>query len=144
VATIIQRRANAFGLGTVSAAEVDELGLSAAGRLAMRRAAEALGQTPDYLLIDAFRLPELECPQEAIIFGDALCLSIAAASILAKVERDSLLCDMARLYPGYGFERHKGYGTAEHAVALKQLGLTPEHRRSYAPVRAIQEAVAAC
>ncbi len=126
-------------IGVVSAAALDSLGLSAAGRLAMERAVRGLEVWPDFLLIDAFPLPSVELPQEAIIFGDALCLSIAAASVIAKVERDRLLVGLSEQYPGYGFERHKGYGTREHARALVERGLTPEHRYSYAPIRAILE-----
>ena len=125
------------GVGIVSAAVVDVLGLGTAGRLAMERAARALDYEPDYLLIDAFPLSNVHCPQEAIIFGDALCLSIAAASVVAKVHRDRLMERLGSDYPGYGFERHKGYGTAAHARALRALGPSPEHRRSYAPIRAV-------
>lgn len=125
------------GLGVVSAALLDALGLSAAGRLAMERAVRALHLGPDFLLIDAFPLPTVHCPQEAVIHGDALCLTIAAASVIAKVERDRLMDRLGREYPGYGLEQNKGYGTATHARALRAIGPTPEHRRSYAPLRAL-------
>ena len=110
----------------------------------LERAARALGVVPDYLLIDAFALPGLDCPQEALIFGDARCLSIAAASVIAKVERDRLLARLAPEYPAFGFERNKGYGTAEHRRVLARLGPTPQHRYGYAPVRAVLEGSCAC
>lgn len=125
------------GVGQVSAALLDALGLAAAGRLAMERAYRGLDVGPDFLLIDAFPLPTVHCPQAAIIHGDALCLTIAAASVIAKVERDRVMDMLGRDYPGYGLERNRGYGTAEHARALRALGLSPEHRRSYAPLRAL-------
>jgi ribonuclease HII len=125
------------GVGLVSAALLDAHGLSAAGRLAMERAVRGLGVGPDFLLIDAFALPSVHCAQEAVIHGDALCLTIAAASVIAKVERDRLMDSLAAEYPGYGLERHNGYGTAEHGRALRALGPTPEHRHSYAPLRAL-------
>ena len=133
---VLRDVAVSIGVGLVSAATLDLLGLSAAGQLALERATRELVGPPDYLLIDAFRVPSLACPQEAIVFGDALCLSIAAASIIAKVERDRLLDELGSRYPAYGFERNKGYGTPEHARALVEHGPTPEHRVSYAPVRA--------
>jgi ribonuclease HII len=132
------------GIGLVSSATIDLLGLSAAGQLALERAARALSVVPDYLLIDAFALPGLDCPQEAIIFGDARCLCIAAASVIAKVERDRLMNRLASEYAAFGFERNKGYGTAEHLRALARLGPTPQHRFSYAPVRAVLEGSCSC
>ena len=138
---VIRACAVAVGVGIVSPALVDTFGLSAAGRFAMERATRGLAIAPDYLLIDAFPLPHVHCPQEAIVFGDALCLSISAASVIAKVERDHLMDVLGRRYPEYGFERHKGYGTADHARALRALGPSPEHRRSYAPVRAVLTAL---
>jgi ribonuclease HII len=132
------------GIGLVSAPTIDLLGLSAAGQLALERAARALSVVPDYLLIDAFALPGLDCPQEAIIFGDARCLSIAAASVIAKVERDRLLARLALEYPAFGFERNKGYGTAEHRRVLACLGPTSQHRFGYAPVRAVLGGGCAC
>jgi ribonuclease HII len=140
----IQAVATSIGVGQVSAATVDLLGLTAAGQLAMERATRELDGQPDYLLIDAFSLPSLSCPQEAIVFGDALCLTIAAASVVAKVKRDRLLDQLAPLYPAFGFDRNKGYGTPEHARALIEHGPTPEHRRSYAPVRAVLKARSPC
>jgi len=140
----ISLHAAAVGVGSVSPATIDRVGLAAAGRLAMERAIRALAGSPDYLLIDAFRLPALDCPQEAIIHGDARCFSIAAASIIAKVERDRVLDHLAGLYPDFGSERNRGYGTAEHGRALGKLGPTPLHRFSYAPVRAVVEAALTC
>lgn len=130
------------GVALIPPSAVDLFGLTAAGQLALMRAARALDLAPDYLLIDAFALPRLDCPQEAIIFGDAISISIAAASVIAKVERDRLLIELAPSYPSFGFERNKGYGTPEHARALAELGPTPQHRRSYAPVRAALDAEA--
>jgi ribonuclease HII len=138
---LIRACAVSVGVGFVSAALVDTFGLSAAGRLAMERATRALDCQPDYLLIDAFPLHNVHCAQEAIIFGDALCLTIAAASVIAKVERDRLMDVLGSKFPDYGLERNKGYGTAAHARALRALGPTPEHRQSYAPVRAVLEAL---
>jgi ribonuclease HII len=138
---VIRSVAITTSVGLVTAASVDLLGLTAAGFLALERAARALNPPPDYLLIDAFALPRPDCPQEAIIFGDAICVSIAAASVIAKVERDALLTGLARRYPGFGFEHNKGYSTDEHVAALAKLGPTPEHRVSYAPVRAVLEGV---
>lgn len=137
LAEAVRGCAVAVGVGLVGAALLDALGLSAAGRLAMERAVRVLGASPDFLLIDAFPLPAVHCPQEAVIHGDALCLTIAAASVIAKVERDRLMDVLGGGYPGYGLERNKGYGTADHARALRTLGPTPEHRRSYAPLRSL-------
>jgi ribonuclease HII len=143
-ARLVDETAHATGLGVVSPAAVDLLGLGAAGRLALERAVRALPEVPDYLLIDGFKLPSLEIPQEGIVFGDALCLSVAAASVVAKYWRDLMLDALASRYPGYGFERNRGYGTREHVDALKTLGPTPQHRLSYHPVRRILEAASPC
>ena len=144
LAHVISSVALGVGLGRVPPGAIDLLGLSIAGRLAMQRAVQALPERPDYLLIDAFPLPSADCLQEAIVFGDALCRSIAAASVVAKVERDRLLDSLGQRYPGYGFPDNKGYGTRQHLRALKELGPTPEHRFSYAPVRAVLEAGSRC
>jgi ribonuclease HII len=106
-------------------------------RLAMRRALVALSAFPQHLLVDALRLPEEDLPQTAIIHGDARSLSIAAASVLAKTARDAYMVMLEENYPGYGFARHKGYGTAVNQEALRRLGVCPEHRRSYTPVRTL-------
>jgi ribonuclease HII len=137
---VIGDAAMSIGLGVVSAAGIDIIGIAAAGRLAFEHAARALGVLPDYLLTDAFPIPALTMPQQAIVHGDSLCKSIAAASIVAKVERDHMLEELSGRFPEYGFGQHKGYGTAFHARALAEHGPTTEHRYSYAPIRAQLEA----
>jgi ribonuclease HII len=97
----------------------------------------ALEPMPEHALVDAFRLSDLHCSHDAIVRGDATCLSIALASIVAKVHRDAIMRGMDDRYPGYGFSEHKGYGTANHAAALARSGVTPEHRRSFAPISAL-------
>nr|WP_261486287.1 ribonuclease HII [Acididesulfobacillus acetoxydans] len=131
---LIQEQALAWAVAEASVAEIDSLNILQATKLAMVRAVNALRVKPHYLLIDALELP-LALPQRALIGGDRLSASIAAASILAKVERDKLMERLDALYPGYGFVRHKGYGTREHLQALQDLGPCPAHRRSFAPVR---------
>lgn len=133
----IKRVAAAWGVGFASSLEIDALGIVPATRLAMQRAIAALGITPDHLLIDAVRLPEIPLPQTSLIKGDARSLSIAAASVLAKTARDTLLVQFDEQYPGYGFARHKGYGTALHAEALQRLGPCPIHRFCFAPIAAL-------
>jgi ribonuclease HII len=133
----IKEEALAWGIGFVSNQEIDAIGILPATRLAMRRALEGLSLPPQHLLVDALRLPGEALPQTALIRGDSRCLSIAAASVLAKTGRDLLMAELSLQYPGYGFERHKGYGTAFHHQAMQQLGLCPLHRRSYAPCREI-------
>jgi ribonuclease HII len=126
-----------LGIGRASVEEIDTMNISQATALAMRRALAALGTVPRLLLVDGDRVPSgLPCPARAIVGGDRLCLSIAAASIVAKVTRDALMAELARSCPGYGWERNAGYGTPEHAGALARLGVTPHHRRSFRPVRA--------
>lgn len=127
------------GVGGSGPGEVDGDGLTAATRAAMVRALAALGRMPDGLLIDALRLPDLPWPQIDLIHGEARSLSIAAASIVAKVTRDRIMSGLEGEYPGYGFAQHKGYGTALHRAALRTLGICPVHRRSYAPIRALVE-----
>ena len=127
--------AAAISTGSTSAAEIDRLGIAPAVRLAMVRALDNLSVPPDFLLLDAFPLPESDLPQKAIVKGDTLCTSIAAASIAAKVERDRVMCELDREYPGYGFARHKGYCTPAHVAALQSLGPSEVHRISFAPVR---------
>jgi ribonuclease HII len=131
----IRERAVAFAVATASAAEIDRINILQASRLAMRRAVEGLSSPADYLLIDAATI-DLPLPQEAIIHGDALSHSIAAASILAKTARDSRLRELDLVYPGYDLASNKGYGAPAHLAALERLGPTPEHRMTYAPVRA--------
>jgi ribonuclease HII len=124
-----------IGIGEASAKEVDDLGLLPATRAAMQRAVEALDPGPSCLLIDHMRIPELNLPQESVTRGDQSVLSIAAASVLAKVWRDHLMVELGESYAGYGFEHHKGYGTEKHRQALARLGPCDEHRHSYAPVQ---------
>jgi ribonuclease HII len=123
------------GVGWSNADEVDLLGLTAANELAMVRAVRALGIAPDHLLVDAFRLRSVDLPQRAIIHGDRICLSIAAASIVAKVFRDRWLASLGASYPVYGFEQHRGYGVAQHRKAIGEHGACGLHRLSYAPLR---------
>lgn len=124
----------AVGVGRASAAEIDAHGIAPANRLALRRAVEALALRPDFLLLDFLTLPDLPFAQRGVPHGDACSLTIAAASIIAKVTRDAWIVGQDGLYPGYGFARHKGYGTTMHQMALSQLGPCPLHRRSFAPV----------
>jgi len=136
----IESLAVAAGVGAASAAEIDRLGIVPATRLAMQRAVAALDPAPEALLVDAVDLTRLvPLPQHALCYGDAISLSIAAASILAKVNRDRLMARLEAHYPGYGFARHKGYGTAVHQAALKRLGASDIHRQSFAPVKACRE-----
>jgi ribonuclease HII len=123
-----------LGLGAASVAEIDRLNILAATMLAMRRAVLALDVVPDLALVDGNRAPELPCPARPVVGGDGICLSIAAASIAAKVVRDRIMAALANRHPGFGWERNAGYGTAEHRAALLRLGATPHHRRSFAPV----------
>jgi ribonuclease HII len=136
---LILERAQAVGVGAVAADEIDLLGLTAANELAMARAVRTLHPAPDALLVDAFLLRSVALPQRAIIRGDQRCLSIAAASIVAKVYRDRWLAGLAECYPGYGLEQHRGYGAPVHRGALAELGATTIHRMSYAPLRALCE-----
>jgi ribonuclease HII len=129
------RRHGEVGIGWVSAALCDRIGMAAANRLALTRAIRALPALPDYLLLDAFPLPGLRIPQQALIKGDARVISIAAASIVAKVARDALMHDLHVCWPAYGFGNHKGYGTAVHHTALIEQGPCPDHRRSIDPLR---------
>jgi len=132
---LIRGEALAWGLGEVPAQAIDRIGILPATRQAMRQALEALGVSPQFLLIDGIKLPEVPLPQKRLIRGDKLCFSIACASILAKVYRDGLMVGLDREYPGYGFARHKGYGTAHHQQRLLERGPCPLHRRSFAPLR---------
>ena len=127
-----------FGVGFASPEEIDALGILPATRLAVRRALEALRAPPDYLLLDYLKLPRVDIPQHSLPKGDRRVLSIAAASVLAKTHRDALMRACEAQYPGYGFARHKGYGTAAHRAALQTLGPTPLHRRSFAPLRFVE------
>ncbi len=132
---IINSAALAVGVGIVPPEQIDERGIVPATRRAMGLAIAQLNQSPDFLLIDYLNLPALSIPQKGITHGDALTLSIAAASIVAKVSRDRLMVEWDARYPGYGFARHKGYGTRQHRESLARLGLSSIHRLSYAPMR---------
>jgi ribonuclease HII len=131
------RRQAQVGVGWVSAGLCDAIGMGAANRLALTRALRALPAFPDYALIDACRLPLLPIPHLALIKGDSRVVSIAAASIVAKVARDALLEEYDARWPGYGFAENKGYGAPAHHAALRAHGPTPEHRRSFDPLRSM-------
>lgn len=135
LAEVIRGAAVAWGIGAASPAEIDRLNIYHAGLLAMRRAVEALQPSPDYLLVDARCVPQVPWPQQGIIKGDQKSLSIAAASILAKVTRDHQMAELARRYPGYGLAKHKGYPVKEHIRAIRERGVLPIHRRSFRPVQ---------
>ena len=128
----------AWGVGVATVEEIDRINIYWARMLAMTRAVEALGLEPAWVLVDGNACPRWQRPSKAIVNGDAKCRSIAAASIIAKVTRDRMMAEFAADYPGYGWETNRGYGTPEHYRGLKALGLTPLHRRSFAPVRAIE------
>lgn len=138
-AVIIQETAVTSAVGYASAAEIDEIGIAPATRLAARRAIDQLNPQPQHLLIDYIRLPEIELPQTSLPKGDARSLSIACASVLAKVGRDMLLCQLDEHYPLYGFAQHKGYGTAMHRSAIETHGGCNLHRYSFAPLRVEEE-----
>jgi len=135
LAVEIKANAVAWGVGIVAPEEIDRINIYRAGLLAMKRAIEALAVVPEHLLIDARRLREVTIPQKPIVHGDELSFSIAAASIIAKTTRDSIMVDLDREHPGYGFARHKGYPVPEHYAALERLGACAIHRRSFGPVR---------
>ncbi|MEH6824853.1 MAG: ribonuclease HII [Motiliproteus sp.] len=128
-------KALSWSVARASVAEIDQLNILHATMLAMQRAVAGLAVAPEYVLIDGNRCPELPCPAEAVVKGDARVAAISAASILAKVTRDREMAGYDALYPGYGLAQHKGYPTALHLEALARLGVTPLHRRSFAPVR---------
>ena len=128
-----------IGVGMASVGEIDELNILAASHLAMTRAFAALASPPDAALVDGNRLPELPCPARCVVKGDSKCLSIAAASIIAKVTRDRHMTELARHHPGYAWERNFGYGTPQHQEGLARLGVTAHHRRSFKPIRALLE-----
>ena len=136
LAAEIQQRALCVSLGRASVEEIDEMNVLKASHLAMRRALAGLSIQPDHVLVDGNKLPDTDYSAEAIVQGDKTVEAISAASIVAKVTRDQELINLAQLYPGYGFESHKGYPTARHRRALRTMGPCPAHRRSYAPVQA--------
>ena len=130
----IRDQALAWGIGAISALIVDQIGIAAATRQAMVQAIAALTPAPDYLLLDWVKLPQVTLPQESFVKADQHIVSVAAASILAKVHRDHLLTELQNVYPVYGFAQHKGYGTARHLATLKRYGPCGEHRHTFAPV----------
>ena len=133
----IRESALSIGVGVCDSLMIDARGIVAAARLAMKQAVHWLQPPAESLLIDYLSLPEVRLPQKAITHGDGLCLSIACASIIAKVTRDRLMVEFDEVYPGYGFQRHKGYGTPEHFSRLQRLGPCPIHRRSFHPVKSM-------
>jgi ribonuclease HII len=133
----IKRNAICWAVGRAEVGEIDRLNIYWAGILSLRRAVLGLDQRPQHLLIDARRIRDLDIPQDGIVHGDALSLTIAAASILAKTTRDALMARMDEEYPGYGFARHKGYPTPDHVAALRERGACAIHRRSFGPVREV-------
>lgn len=135
--TIIERAHTATGMATVE--EIDAINILEAAKLAMQRAFEGLSIMPDVALVDGNRQPKLPCPVKMIIGGDESCMSIAAASIIAKVTRDHIMQELAQEFPYYGWHTNAGYGTARHQNGLKEYGVTPHHRRSFAPIRALLE-----
>ena len=137
----IKTRALAWGVGFASVEEIDELNILHATGLAMRRAVEALAHAPVHALVDGNYRFKLPCAVTPVVKGDSRSLSIAAASILAKTARDRLMIEMDVTYPGYGFASHKGYNAPIHQQALNTLGPCPAHRRSWAPIKALLEAV---
>ena len=131
----IREQAAAWSLGQASAAEIDAYGIAPATRLAMRRAVQSLSPSPDHLLLDWVQLKSVNLPQRSFVKGDLHIVSIAAASILAKVHRDRLLCQLHERFPAYGFHSHKGYAARSHLAAIEKLGPCPAHRRSFSPLR---------
>jgi ribonuclease HII len=129
------RRCARIGVGAASAREIDRLNILRANLVAMARAVAALGMRPDVALVDGNVAPTLPCAVRTVVQGDALSFSIAAASVVAKVTRDAIMRSLAPRYPGYGWETNVGYATQEHGEAIRRLGITPHHRRSFAPVR---------
>ncbi len=135
LAQLIRERALAWSIASASVAEIDELNILQASLLAMHRAVMALDPQPEYVLVDGNRLPHWSYASQPVVRGDDRVPAIAAASILAKVHRDGIMIALESQYPGYGFASHKGYPTPAHLQALQNLGVTPLHRRSFAPVK---------
>jgi len=134
----IRQNALAFAVGEASVEEIDRFNILSATMLAMERAVAWLAQMPRLVLVDGNRAPKLSCTVETIVEGDAKSLSIAAASIIAKVYRDRFMCELDRRHPGYGWSRNKGYGTTDHRTAINRLGITVQHRRSFTAVNQTQ------
>ncbi len=137
--TVIQQCALSVSVGIGSVALIDRRNILQATRQAMKDALTHLSLTPQALLLDAISLRDVQLPQVSLIKGDARCLSIAAASVIAKVTRDRMMLQLHQEYPAYGFHQHKGYGTPAHLTALQKHGATPHHRQSFAPVRALHD-----
>lgn len=137
LASEIKAKAVAWAVASASVEEIDRLNILRASLLAMQRAVGMLSPAPSSILVDGNQLPSVVMPARAIIRGDVTVPAISAASILAKVARDAVMLELHAAYPDFGFDRHKGYGTALHMTALQRLGPTPAHRRSFAPVRAL-------
>ena len=134
LAALVRVRALAVAVGAASVREIDRFNIRRAAVLAMRRALARLAVRPDVVLVDGLPCPELGCPHEAIVDGDARCHSIAAASVIAKTVRDRLMALLGGRHPAYAWANNKGYGTPEHLAALAELGFTAHHRRSFSPV----------
>ena len=132
---LVRRITTAVGIGEVSSSEIDRIGIAPAVRKAMRRALEQLVEPPDHVLVDAFAFDWRRKPCTAIVKGDALCMAISAASIVAKVHRDALMRSLDARYPGYGLGSHKGYASAEHLAAVAARGPSPVHRLSFSPFK---------
>jgi ribonuclease HII len=126
-----------IGVGAASVTEIDRINILRAALLAMARAVAVLGVRPDVALVDGNIAPELDCAVQTVVMGDALSFSIAAASVVAKVTRDRIMRTLALRYPAYGWDTNVGYATPEHGEAIRRFGVTPHHRRSFAPVRLV-------
>jgi ribonuclease HII len=124
-----------YGIGIVSVERIEQINILRATFEAMQQSVASLSQKPDYLLIDGNQLPAFDCPREGIVRGDAVSISIAAASIIAKVTRDRIMIEEAAKWPQYAFEQHKGYGTPQHLEALQRFGPCPLHRKTFEPVK---------
>src|SRR3989344_2042485 len=135
LACLIRERALCWALGRAEVEEIDRLNILRASLLAMKRAVEALSLPPELVLVDGNQAPELGCPVQTVVRGDATVPAISAASILAKVARDAEMCELDSRFPGYGFSKHKGYPTAAHLRALEKQGVSSIHRRTFGPVR---------
>jgi ribonuclease HII len=137
LAQIIKSDAVAWAVGVAEVEEIEVLNIYHAGLLAMRRAVEGLKPAPDFILVDARKIPDCAPPQRGLVHGDSLSASIAAASIIAKTTRDAMMVELNARYPGYGLDAHKGYPTRRHLEALRRIGASPIHRRGYGPVREV-------
>ncbi|MFT6733608.1 MAG: ribonuclease HII [Polaribacter sp.] len=136
---LIKERALSWSIGRAEVEEIDEINILQASMLAMKRAVEGLDLQPKHCLIDGNRCPDLTCTSEAIVKGDLKEPAIGAASIIAKVARDNEMKELDKVYPGYGLAKHKGYPTKQHMQAIIDLGITPIHRKSFAPVKRVIE-----